>query len=134
MTKAKTDALARSSIAKIERDDESGETWHREARSVWDQAIADANGDGELALERVEMPALPDFAADAPAHVRREIFGAYVVDRDAPGRPVVHSIADALESCGIDGIRSATFVHFWSEVVSTQPDAVAHSACIGELA
>ena len=65
-----------------------------------------------------EMPPLPDFGADAPAHVQREILGAFLVDRDAPGRPVVHRVAGARESCALDGIRSATFFHFWSEVIA----------------
>lgn len=61
------------------------------------------------------MPSLPDFRADAPAHVRREILGRFLQDRDTR---IVHDVNQATPECAVDAIRNGTFFHFWLEVVA----------------
>lgn len=131
MSEKKAAAPTSSSIGRIERADELGDAWHSDAAAAWSKAL-DGSADGEGALERYDAPPLPDFAADAPAHVRREIFGAYVVDSDQV-IPVVHSIAGAREGCAIDAIPRAVFVHFWREVAAAAPNAVAHAPCVAGI-
>lgn len=100
------------------RADPHGEAWHAEARGRWRRAQEIAP---EAPLEAYDAPALP--AWSGPAHVRRELFGRYVVDRDTS---IVHDVPHALEECAVDAIRSATFYHFEAEL----PGDVIDCACM----
>jgi hypothetical protein len=102
-------------IAAIELDDERGHDWHRRATAAWEKALDAAGGDSREALASAEMPPLPDFGADAPAHVQREILGRFLQDRDSR---TVHDVYRATPECGVDAIRNGTFFHFWSEVLA----------------
>jgi hypothetical protein len=100
--------------------DAVGEAWHAEARARWDSAGGD--------ITRYEPVPLPVWSA--PAHVTRELFGRFLLDRDAG---VVHDVAAATEACRIDRIANATFVHFKSELAAAVPaDARDCADCIGE--
>lgn len=90
------------------RPDPAGQAWHAEARGRWRRAEELAPEDPVSAFT---APALP--AWSGPAHVRRELFGRYVVDRETG---TVHDVQHALEECGVDAIRNATFYHFESEL------------------
>jgi hypothetical protein len=59
--------------------------------------------------------ALPDWSAQAPAHVTRELLGRFLEDRDTR---VVHDVYQATPECAVDAIRNGTFFHFWSDVVA----------------
>jgi hypothetical protein len=102
------------------RPDPDGKAWHAEARGRWRWAEELVP---EAPFEVYDAPTLP--AWSAPAHVRRELFGRYVVDRDSG---FVHDVQHALEECGVDAIRNATFVHFESELPA---DELVDCACMG---
>lgn len=120
-------------IEAIQKTDELGAAWQERADRAWQRAIAAAE-DAEDALGRYVAPTMPDFEANVSEAVRRRpILGAFIVDQAAEGRPVVHELANARESCGIDGIRSALFVHFWREVAAAAPAAVACARCVGGI-
>ena len=59
----------------------------------------------------------------------RELLGRYLHDRDTG---LVHDMAHALESCGIDGIRNGTFVHFAPELEGALPADVVDCTCMTE--
>jgi hypothetical protein len=101
--------------------DPAGVAWHAEAAARWE-----ASG-GEI--DRYDAPPLP--AWSAPAHVRRELFGRYLLDRDAN---VVHDTAHALPACGVDAIRNGTFVHFASELAAALPADAIDCTCMGGVA
>jgi hypothetical protein len=92
--------------------DPDGEAWHNEARRRW-AAAEFANP--EVPLMAYQAPALPDWSAQASAHVTRELLGRFLQDRDSR---VVHDVYHATPECGVDAIRNGTFFHFWSEVVA----------------
>jgi hypothetical protein len=71
--------------------------------------------DPETPFVAYTAPALPDWSAQAPAHVKRELLGRFLQDRDTR---VVHDVYQATPECAIDAIRNGTFFHFWSEVVA----------------
>jgi hypothetical protein len=100
------------------RPDPAGKAWHAESAARW----AAAEGD----IARYEAPALP--AWSAPAHVHRELFGRYLLDRDAN---VVHDTAHALPACGVDGIANSTFIHFASELAAALPADAIDCTCMG---
>jgi hypothetical protein len=102
------------------REDPAGHAWHSEARGRWKRAKELAP---EATFEVYDAPALP--AWSAPAHVKRELFGRYLVDRDSG---VVHDVQHALEDCGVDAIVNATFYHFESELPEGE---FADCACMG---
>lgn len=101
------------------RPDPEGEAWQAEAGRRWEAARHDP-------AEYV-APALPAFAG--AAHVSREVLGRYLHDRD---RNVVHDVLHAFESCAVDVIRNATFVHFAHELEASLPAGVADCACMTE--
>lgn len=113
-------ATAQAPRERIAIDDPRGRDWQEKANRSWSEALAAAPDDPESAYQRVP---LPDFAELRPAHVTREVFGAFVVDRD---RDVVHRIETARQECRIDAIANATFVHFGHEV---DPYVDRHAAC-----
>jgi len=98
--------------SRTRRPDPDGPAWHEAARASWEAAVATAASAEELA-EHV-APALPEWTA--PAFVKRELFGRYLVDRDTG---LVHDVRFALESCELDGIVNATFYHFELELEHT---------------
>jgi len=98
--------------------DPDGEAWHASARGRWAEAVA---VNPEAPFEAYDAPPLP--AWSAAAHVRRELFGRYLVDRDTG---VVHDVQHALEGCAVDAIRNATFFHFETEL----PGDVVDCACM----
>ena len=100
------------------RPDPDGEAWHAEARGRWRQAEEILP---ESPFEAYDAPALP--AWSGPAHVKRQLFGRYVVDRDTG---IGHDVQHALEECAVDGIRNATFYHFEAEL----PGDVIDCACM----
>lgn len=85
---------------------------HGDARHRW--AVAEL-ADPETPFVAYTAPALPDWSAQAPAHVKRELLGRFLQDRDTR---VVHDVYQATPECAIDAIRNGTFFHFWSEVVA----------------
>jgi len=93
-------------------DDPDGEAWHHEARQRWAEAEL---ADPETPLLAYRAPALPDWSAQAPAHVTRELLGRFLEDRDTR---VVHDVYRATPECAVDAIRNGTFFHFWSDVVA----------------
>ena len=109
------------------RPDPAGEAWQREASGRWQKAHNRArNAGGDFApVEFYEAPPLPVWTA--PPHVTRELLGRYLHDRDTG---VVHDTAHALESCGIDSVRNATFVHFAHELGALPADVV-DCTCMG---
>ena len=106
------------------RPDPAGEAWQAEASGRWQRAANRARraGGDFTPGEFYEAPALPAFTA--PAHVTRELLGRYLHDRDSG---LLHDTAHALEACGLDGIRNATFIHFAHEL----PVDVVDCACMG---
>jgi hypothetical protein len=92
--------------------DQRGLDWQAAASKVWEDSGHDLNV-WEDAPERQ----LPDFAADAPEHVTREVLGGYITDGTT-----VHRIATAEPECGVDAISPALFIHHWHEVVEQQPE------------
>jgi hypothetical protein len=77
--------------------------WFAAAAKAWEAAEGD--------ITRYSGPPLP--AWERPAHVKREILGHYLEDRDAK---VVHSVRHATAACDLDGIKNGTFYHFLREV------------------
>ena len=114
--------------ANTRHPDPAGEAWQAEASRRWEKAHSRARraGGDFTAIEFYDAPALPAFTG--PAHVTRPLLGRYLVDRDAK---VVHDTAHALESCGIDGIRNGTFVHFKTELDGALPPDGVDCACMG---
>lgn len=102
--------------------DPAGEAWHADARARRSKAEAT---DPETPIAAYTAPPLP--AWSAPAHVKRELLGRFLLDRD---QGVLHDVSHALESCGIDTIHNATFVHFASEL-GTLPADARDCACMG---
>lgn len=88
--------------------DPAGEAWHAEAGARWKEAEAT---DPETPFAAYDAPALP--AWSAPAHVKRELFGRFLLDRDTG---VLHDVSAATEGCAVDAIRNGTFTHFASEL------------------
>lgn len=110
-------------------DDPDGQEWHRKARAKWRAAEELAVVLGTEPLEMYDPEPLPDFRANAPAHVTRpDVFGRFLVDRDTL---VVHDVYAAAESCGIDAIRNGTYVHFLSELLETVEEELPCGSCIG---
>lgn len=101
------------------RPDPVGEAWHDEARGRWRRAEELVPEEPFTAYDALALPAW-----SAPAHVKRELFGRYLLDRDGG---VVHDVEHAPETCAIDAIRNATFYHFESEL----PDELVDCACMG---
>ena len=101
--------------------DELGKTWQTEA----DRLFSEEYG-GDVARWSERPHPLPDFAALRPAHVTREVFGAFLLDRDLE---VLHSVADSAPECELDAIANATFVHFGHEVADVAPEATPCSRC-----
>lgn len=134
---------------RLRREDPDEATW----RARW--AEADAHNRAELrrfradldaarrgnrtarrtkvkAPDLVEAPPLPDFGARRPAHVKRELLGRYLFDRDTG---TVHDCYAAVGACAIDEIANGTFVHFGGELDAALPaDAVQCPACMAEEA
>jgi hypothetical protein len=100
------------------RPDPAGQAWHRDAGHRWARAAELVPDDPLSVYDPVPLPAWT-----AAAHVHRELFGRYVADRDTG---VVHDVQHALEECGVDAIRNATFYHFESEL----PDELVDCACM----
>lgn len=107
------------------RPDPDGEAWQAEAARRWDQAVDDGDTTGDAAIALFTPPPLP--AWTSPAHVTRDLLGRYLLDRHAN---VLHDTAHALESCELDAIANATFVHFASELADALPADVADCACM----
>lgn len=99
-------------------EDARGIAWQEAANAAWTEAVELATEHGTAPIDEYRPPALPDWEELRPAGVKRELLGAFLVDREAE---LVHSIAAAALSCRIDAIRSGTFYHFGHEV----PDDVA---------
>jgi hypothetical protein len=100
------------------RPDPAGDEWHAKAGGRWAQALALAPGDP---FADYEAPPLPSW--QAPEHVKREVLGRYLEDRDT-GQ--VHDVEHATPACAIDAIANGTFYHFESEL----PDTVADHGCM----
>ena len=103
------------------REDPAGTAWHAEAGKRWRRAEELAPDEPQRVFD---APALP--AWSAPAHVKRELLGRYLVDRDTS---VVHDVSAALETCQVDGIRNGTFYHFETELPAG--DELVDCACMG---
>lgn len=56
-------------------DDPDGEAWHGEAKARWAEAEA---ANPETPFMAYVAPALPDWSAQVPAHVTRELFGRFL--------------------------------------------------------
>lgn len=69
-----------------------------------------------------EAPPLPTWSA--PAHVKRELLGRFLEDRETG---VIHDVQHATVACDVDAIRNGTFYHFLSEI----PDGTDCPHCIG---
>jgi hypothetical protein len=107
-------------VKRARRPDLDGEAWNAEARGRWRRAEELVP---DQPITAYDAPALP--AWSAPAHVRRELFGRYLADRDTG---VVHDVEHALEDCGVDAIVNATFYHFEIELPA---DEFVDCACMG---
>lgn len=109
MAKTKNDEKPKAVRPFREREvsDPDGEAWHRKAQAELERAS------NPRARKEYQPVPLPDFAASKAAVVSREVLGRFLEDRDAG---IVHDVTSAVESCGIDAIRSGTFYHFASEV------------------
>ena len=101
-----------SALRAAKVDDPDGEAWHGEARQRWTEAEV---ADPVTPFTAYQAPALPVWSAQAPAHVKRELLGRFLQDRDTR---VVHDVYRATPECAVDAIRNGTFFHFWSEVVA----------------
>jgi hypothetical protein len=99
--------------------DPDGEAWFAEAGTRWTKAVAERP---DSPFEAFEAPSLPTWHATAT--VTRELFGRYVVNRDTG---IVHDVQNAADECGIDGITSATFFHFATELPD---DVIDHAPCM----
>lgn len=88
-----------SAIRAATVEDPQADAWFAAAEAAWAEA------------DQYEPPPLP--AWPVPAHVTREVFGRFLLDRDAL---VVHDAQAALVACDLDAIRNATWFHFWREV------------------
>ncbi|HEY5276115.1 MAG TPA: hypothetical protein VIK38_06200 [Coriobacteriia bacterium] len=104
--------------------DPAGEAWHAEARARWAKAEA---ADPETPIAAYDAPPLPKWFA--PAHVKRELLGRFLLDRDTG---VLHDVSAATEGCRVDAIRNGTFFHFASELPPDGTDQRDCPLCIGE--
>jgi len=102
--------------------DQRGLDWQAAASKVWEDSGHDLNV-WEDAPERQ----LPDFAADAPEHVKREVLGGYLYD---PTANTVHRLATAEPECGLDGITPALWIHHFHEAVELHPIAEPCPRCL----
>ena len=107
------------------RPDPDGEAWQAEARGRWQRASNRARraGGDFTVMDFYADPPLPTWAA--PPHVKRELLGRYLLDRDTN---VVHDVAHALPACAVDAIANGTFIHFASELPADATDCT----CMGE--
>jgi len=103
----------------VRRPDAAGQKWHAKAAEQWEKAVATAPDDP---LSVFEAPALPGWRA--PSHVKRELLGRYLENRDT-GQ--VHDVEHATAECRIDAIANGTFYHFESEL----PDELDDHECMG---
>ena len=91
------------------------------------QLLAEAGWKEWAAIEDPDdvyhAPPLPKWTA--PKHVKRELLGRFLEDRDAH---LIHDAQAATEACNLDGIRNGTWYHFWSEVPDDAGEP--HPACI----
>ena len=101
------------------RPDPAGQAWHREAGHRWARAVELVPADPLSVYDPIPLPAW-----SAPGHVKRELFGRYLVERDTG---IVHDVEHAAEACEIDGIRDGTFYPFETEL----PDELVDCACMG---
>ncbi len=101
-----------SQLAKRAVDDPDDHAWHRESVARWSAAEV---ADPETPLLAYRSPALPAWSEKAPGHIKRELLGRFLQDRDTR---VVHDVYRATPECGVDAIRNGTFFHFWSEVLA----------------
>jgi len=94
--------------------DPAGIEWAARASSRWTGYVDAAEGDMRAAVRAwAEHPEpLPDFAALRSAHVTRDVFGRFVLDRDTG---TLHDIANATAACNIDSVHNGTYFHFWHE-------------------
>lgn len=108
--------------------DPEGLAWQAEAERRWEEAVRRA---GEMGVSPISLYRAPEFPRwSAPSHVRREVLGRFVLDRESG---VLHDVTRAGEECRIDGIGSATWIHFGHEVESAAPpDARPCPVCLPE--
>lgn len=132
-------------VARIDPDEDSWRAAYREAdehnraelRRYQRDLAAARRGNRSARRARValpdlrEAPRLPDFGARRAPHVRRELLGRYLHDRDAN---VVHDCYAATETCAIDDIVNGTFIHFGGELAAALPDDTTACACMAEEA
>lgn len=111
----------------IRRPDPEGEAWQAESAQRWVRAEQEAAATGDLPVTFYTPPPLPVFVG--AAHVTRQLLGRYLHDHDTN---VVHDVTHALETCGIDGIRNGTFVHFADELDWAVPADVVDCSCMTE--
>jgi len=100
--------------------DPAGEAWHADARARWAKAEAT---DPETPIAAYDAPPLPKWSA--PAHVKRELLGRFLLDRDSG---LLHDVENATEGCRVDAIRNGTFTHFASELAGDERRC---SLCMG---
>ena len=101
------------------RPDPAGQAWHGEAGQRWARAEELVPEDPLSVYEPLPLPSWT-----APGHVKCQLFGRYLAERDTR---VVHDVENAVESCAIDAISDGTFYHFESEL----PDELVDCACMG---
>lgn len=105
--------------------DAAGRAWQAEADRRWRAAERLAAERGGSPLDHYVAPPLPVWRASP--HVRRPVFGRFVLDR-ATG--ILHDVTRARAACQVDAIREATFVHFAHELAAAAPDATACPHCL----
>ena len=101
--------------------DPAAAEWRRGDKAAWDKAVELSP---EAPMDAYNPHPLPAFKATK--HVKRELYGRYIEDRDTG---LVHDTEHAVEACDIDGIKNGTFYHFEDEV----PDGLTdHATCMAE--
>jgi hypothetical protein len=95
--------------------DQEGDEWLEMARAAIAESTEEAEelGVHPLKVYNDKEITLPDFNKDRSPHVKRELFGRYLEDRDTD---TVHDCYMAMKECNVDAIVNATFYHFGPEV------------------
>lgn len=97
-------------------DDPAGQEWQAKADEAWAVAVGKAeqvDDPEQPAAFFYDAPPMPDFNKAKPKHVKRDLYGRYLENRETN---VVHDCHSAKPSCRLDTIANGTFYHFGHEV------------------
>jgi hypothetical protein len=110
--------------------DEIGLAWQAEADRAWAEIRATSSSTSEASARWLtEGTPLPRATWRPPEGVvvARQIFGRFLYDREAN---VLHDVLGADDSCALDMIAAATFIHFGYELAAAIPDDAIYHDCV----